>query len=164
MGSIGSTVSTSTSVVGKDTTSLDRYTNFTDGAKNLRKDFNLDFATASQIDAIRSVFKGMQEYDRNYDEAKTPYKITSLSIKRVLESTEEDRARMKELGMREDKTIQISIDTEPVTESSYIRMADAKHRMALIGAKGGYYTYNRNSKRTPISSFDIRYGKRSYDI
>lgn len=161
MGSVGSAVSTSTSLINKDVSALDRYTGV-GGGKAIREDFNLGFATASQIDAIRAVFKGMQEYDKGYDEAKTPYKITDLKIRRVV--SDEDGARMRELGMREDKTIQISIDTEPVTESSYIRMVDAKHRMALIGAKGGYYTYGKNSRRKNLSSFDVRYGKRSYDI
>lgn len=158
MGSVGSAVSKSTSLVGQDVSALDRYTGV-GGGKAIKEDFNLDFATESQIDAIRGVFKGMQEYDKGYDENHTPYKITDISVRRVM--SDEDIERYKLMGMREYKDIQLSIRTEPQSESAYIRMADEKYRHAIIGARGGYYTYDKNSRRKTISSFDIRYGTRS---
>lgn len=136
-----------------------RYTDV-GGGKALRADFNLDFATDSQIAAIRGIFRGMQEYDRGYDENHTPYKITDIMIRKVTDF--EDDERRRSWGMRADKTIQVHISTEPQTDNSYVRMADEKYRSTLIGARGGYYTYNSKHNRKDLSAFDVRYGKRPY--
>lgn len=160
MGSVGTSIS-NTSVVGKDITALSRYTDWKEGPANLRKDFGLDFATTSQITAIRDIFKGMEKFDRSYDDGKTPFIITKIDIRRVIEEPDEkEKALRKSLGMREDKTIQISIHSEPQTESAIIRNMDTKYRSALIGAKGGYYTYDDKSRRKNIKPFDIQYGRK----
>lgn len=174
MGSIGanknSPVSVQESLAGKSITELDRYINPTatgvtswkQAKENIRKDFGLDFATDAQIDAIRDVFKGIQEHDHGYDENKTPYNIASIRIQRVLEQTPEELARNKELFGRtyENKDIQISITTVPNTESAYLRMTDEKERYAMVGKNGGFFTYNDNGKRKTVKSFDMMYGNR----
>lgn len=164
MGSVGANKSTSisTSLKGQSTEILDKYTSWNEGSKNIRKDFNLDFATNKQIDAIREIFKGIREYDKGYDENKTPYTIESIRIERVSQQTPEELRRNKELFGRtmENKDISVSIITVPQSENVYIRMMDEKYRRTLIGKGGGYYTYNNNHNRTRISSFDIRYGSR----
>lgn len=158
MGSVGSTVSTSTSLVGQDVTSLRKYSEI-GGRKLLREDFNLDFATESQLSSIISVFRGMEQYDKGFDENKTPYQITDIKIRRI--HSDEDLQRYAEMGMKPDKTIQLSITTAPQTDSAYIRMMDTKYRTALIGPKGGYYTYGgKNYRRQNVSDFDIKYGVR----
>ena len=129
-------------------------------ASNIRKDFNLDFATNSQVDAISKVFSGILEYDKGYDKEKTPFNVVSVSIKRISEPDPEELKRNKEiLGKSfENKTIQLIIHTEPNTDSAYIKMVDSKYRSVLIGPKGGYFTYDRNGKKKTLSSFDVRYG------
>ena len=129
-------------------------------ASNIRKDFNLDFATNSQITAISKVFSGILEYDKGYDKDKTPFNVISISIKRISEPDPEELKWNKEILGRsfEDKTIQLIIKTEPKTDSAYIRMVDSKYRSVLIGSKGGYYTYNRSGKKKSLSDFDVRYG------
>ncbi len=150
------------SLIGGSVTGLSRYTGlWKESSENIRKDFNLDFATDKQIESIISVFQGIQEYDKGYDDNKTPFTLESLKIQRVVEQTPEELARNKELFGRtmEHKDIQISIRTEPVTESSYIRMVDEKYRSAIIGKGGGFYTY-RNGKKTTIRAWDMKYGNR----
>lgn len=164
MGSVGTNRGTviSTSLKGQSTAVLDKYTSWDEGSKNIRKDFNLDFATESQINAIRDIFKGIREYDKGYDENKTPYTIEDIKIERLSQQTPEELQRNKELFGRtmERKDIMVSITTIPQSESALIRMMDEKYRFTLIGKGGGYYTYNDNHKRTSISSFDIMYGSR----
>lgn len=122
----------------------------------------MGFATEKQIETIRDLFKGIQNNDKGYDEGRTPFNITDISIKRLVEESPEELARNKELFGRtmENKDIMISVRTEPVTDNSYIRMMDEKYRYAIIGKGGGFYTFNKNGKKTTISSFDMNYGKR----
>lgn len=151
------------SLVGGSVTALSRYTDtWTEGSKNIRQDFNLGFATDKQIEAIRDLFKGIQNHDKGYDEGRTPFNITDISIKRLIEESPEELARNKELFGRtmENKDIMISVRTEPVTNNSYIRMVDEKYRYAIMGKGGGFYTFNKNGKKTPINSFDMNYGIR----
>lgn len=131
--------------------------------KRIREDFNLEFATEAQLDAIRSIFKGMIEHDKWYDEDRTPFIITNVHIQRAVEQSEEELQRNKEIfGRRmEDKTIQFSVTTEPVTTSSYIRMVDTKYRMCLIGDKGGYFTLDRNGKKKRLTTFSMAYGTKN---
>jgi len=131
-------------------------------ASNIRKDFNLDFATNSQITAISKVFSGILEYDKGYDENRTPFVVTKVSIRRISEPNPEELKRNKEtLGRSfEDKTIQLIIRTEPKTDSAYVRMVDTKYRSVLIGSKGGYYTYSLSGKKKSLSDFDVRYGSK----
>ena len=150
--------------MGGSVTGLSRYTgSWTEASKAIREDFNLDFATDKQIESLRYVFRGIQEYDKGYDENKTPYIVEDIMIRRVMEQTPEELARNKELFGRtlENKDIQISIRTEPVTESSYIRTVDTKYRSAIMGRSGGFYTFNRNGKKSTVRSFDMRYGSKS---
>lgn len=165
MGSVGTNTSISTKerLAGKSITELNKYLDWKEGKNNLRKDFDLDFATNAQIVSIQQLFRSMQEYDTGYDAEHTPYNIIDIDIKRVgKEYTEEDRQRDRELFGRtfENKDISVSIRTEPVTDNAYIRMMDEKYRYALLGSRGGWYTYNNKSNRVQVKTFDLHYGKR----
>ena len=142
-------------------TTLQKYTGI--GYRdNIRKDFNLSFATNSQIDSISRVFSGVLEYDKGYDKERTPFNVTKVSIQRISEpDPEELKLNKKILGRSfEDKTIQLIINTEPKTDSAYVKMVDSKYRRVLIGSKGGYFTYDRNGKKKTLSNFDVRYGSK----
>lgn len=142
-------------------TTLQKYTGI--GYRdNIRKDFNLSSATNSQIDSISRVFSGILEYDKGYDENRTPFNVTKVSIQRISEPDPEELKLNKRILGRsfEDKTIQLIINTEPKTDSAYIKMVDSKYRRVLIGSKGGYFTYDRNGKKKTLSSFDVRYGSK----
>lgn len=149
-------------VTSQSVTSLKKYTDWKEGEKNIRKDFNLDFATASQVSAIRRLMSGILEYDKGYDDNKTPYVITELSIKRVIEPSAESLRATKELTGRthENKDILISITTEPVVNNLYLKMMDTKYRQAVLGKGGGFFTFGKDRKRKPIKNFDMLYGTR----
>ena len=105
---------------------------------------------------------GILEYDKGYDDNKTPYVITELSIKRVIEPSAESLRATKELTGRthENKDILISITTEPVVNNLYLKMMDTKYRQAVLGKGGGFFTFGKDRKRKPIKNFDMLYGTR----
>ena len=165
MGVIGTAAKgfSTSSLIGKSTEALDRYTNYMDGSKNIREDFGLEFASNAQIEAIRSVLKGIREYDRSYDSNKTPFLIEKIEINRVTpaktaEEIERDRWLMGK-KMQDNITIHFSAVTKPDTDNAVINAMDTKYRGFLIGRSGGYYTYAGKSRKA-ISSFDARYGSR----
>lgn len=166
MGSIGtaSRTSTSESLQDKSITSLQKYTDWKEGNQNIRKDFDLDFATTAQIDAIRNMLKGVLEYDKGYDADKTPFNIHRIDIHKTTDRlSEEEKQRNKELFGKtmEDKTISFNIWTIPNSDNAYIRMMDEKHRQGLIGPGGGFYEFTDGGKRKNLKLFDVQYGKRS---
>lgn len=162
MGSIGagntSNVRASERLAGSSVTALNKYTE-SGGNKAIREDFGLDFATDNQINAIRTMFKGMLEHDKSYGEDSRPFTIDSIEIRRMTEQSPEELARNKELFGRtyEDKNIWISITTKPDDDRAIIRMMDTKYRVAVLGKGGGFYTY-KNGRRQSIRPFDMSYG------
>lgn len=139
---------------GKSVNDLKEY--FSD-LENIRKEFDLYKATTDQLWAIKRVLYGMAEYDYTYGDKK-PFLVKDIKIKHI--SNREDDEENRRIGMTVMKDITISITTAPDIDNDYIRYLDTKHRHALIGSRGGYYTYNKNAKRTNISQFDINYGKK----
>lgn len=123
-------------------TTLEKYTD-KGWAKKIREDFNLDFATNSQIDSLYSLFSGIQRYDKSYGSEKEPFVIKELKIERASEYS---------------KDISVQIVTEPNTDNFIIRDMDRKYRTFLLGTKGGFYTYNSKSKKVSIKEFDANYG------
>ena len=159
MGSVGVKTSVAQRLVGQNVDALkDYFVNY----KQIREDFNLDFATNSQISAIADMLRGIVKYDRGHDENRTPYTIDEIRIRRVLEPDQEEIKRNKELLGRsfEDKTISVTITTIPDTDNAYVRMVDTKDRQFLIGPKGGYFTYGKGSKHKNIKAWDAQYGMR----
>ena len=146
--------------LGGSITQLEKYTSYKDGGDNIRKDFNLNRATESQIESLRQMFKGILEYDRGYDDSKTPYNVMTISITPISSQTPEDLALNKRLTGRsmEQKEISILIRTEPNVDNPLIRSWDTKYRNAILGRNGGFHTYDNNGKRKSIKPFDIRYG------
>ena len=171
MGSIGANSNTVTSVKdrleGSSINELNRYVfsperSLMEANKAIREDFGLDFATEKQIDAIRTMFKDMLEYDKSYGDDSKPFTIDSIEIRRMTEQSPEELARNKELFGRtnEIKDIWISITTKPDDDRAVIRMMDTKYRIAALGKGGGFYIYNKNGKRQSIRPFDMGYGSR----
>ena len=127
---------------------------------DFRKFFNIPEANNYQISAIKQILDGMMKYDISHDGNKTPYKIDDISISQTTIDESEKELR-KSLGMRSTASpVSVYIYTTPQTESAYLRMMDAKTRSCLIGAKGGYYTYEgkRKARKVSIKPFDIKYG------
>ena len=137
--------------------------NYTDYENRIRKTFNIPNATGKQIDSLRQIIRGMEQYDRGYDENKTPYNIYLFTVEEMGGYTEDEKARRKELGMRSTApSIYVSISTEPNVASAYLRMTDAKDHMAMIGPNGGLYDFSdKTHKKRKLNMFDVQYGKRN---
>ena len=163
MGGRGLAETSSPIKLGESITQLEKYTSWNEGEKNIRKDFGLERATESQIQAIRQLFKGMLKYDVGHDENHTPYIIKELKIDSISSQSPEELAHNKELFGRtmEDKNLIVSITTEPNVDNSLIRMWDTKYRHAVLGTRGGFYTYDNNHKRKVIKPFNMHYGETS---
>lgn len=138
----------------------DNNENYKDYEARIRKTFNIPNATSKQIDSLRRIIRGMDQYDRGYDENKTPYNIYHFNVEEMGGYTEEQKSRRKELGMRTTApSIYVSISTEPNVNSAYLRMMDAKEHTTLIGPNGGLYEYNNNHKKKTLKLFNVQYGK-----
>ena len=136
--------------------------NYKDNYDRIRKEFNISEATEKQIEKLKQIIGGMNEYDTAYDENRTPYKINYFSITQDTRS-EEDKEFYKSVGMRNvAPAVHLSIYTEPNTENSLIRVMDEKSRSVMIGADGGLFTYNKNGKKQAVKLFDATYGKRTW--
>ena len=129
-------------------------------SKKVREVFGLEDASVAQITSLIAILNGIREYDRGYDENKTPYTIRWITVEPIGSEISQD---MRDLGMRQTKRpISVNIWTEPTTDSAYLRMTDAKEHDALIGANGGLFTYTDKGKRKTLKMFDVRYGRRTF--
>lgn len=160
MGSIGASQTTSTSFAGKSVQDLFEAAGT---HKSLRDTFNLQNVSDTQLSMLYRILRGINEYDRYYDEDKTPYNISLMTIKEMGSSkTPEEIERDRELGIRQSKPdIYIDIYAEPNIDNAYIRMLDEKHHHAIIGPRGGLYTYLNGGKRTSLDLYKVQRGERS---
>ena len=162
-----SSAPTQEATIQRSITELEKYATFGGGGNEaIKKDFNLDFATEAQLDALRLMFRGILENDRGYDADKTPFVIEDIRIGRVREQTPEELARNKELFGRtmEDKDISVSITTRPDSDNALIRMWDEKNRTFLIGRSGGYFKYGNGGKKIRLRAFDVTYGTEKVNL
>ncbi len=148
---------------------IERYVKDSNWKDNMRKDLSLTDATDEQLWALRTIFQGIQEYDKGYDDNKTPYKIASFDVEMLGEKVSEERkAELRSYGLRATKQpIMVSIRTVPDINSAYLRMTDEKERRVLIGPRGGYFKYSESPRsgktsQQTVRPFDVRYGKRPY--
>ena len=129
---------------GKRVDSLDITT------KNVEEQLGLEpnSTTASQKATLVSMFNGMKEYDRSYDDNKTPFKVQKIQISQP--SLHDPVIPSKALSVL---VVTTGDSGRPVVDAM-----DTKYRQFIIGTGGGAYTYSDKGKRKTVSSFDIRYG------
>lgn len=134
-----------------------------EGTKKLKQDFGLERATDAQILSIKRMLNGIAQWDKGYDDDKTPYAIKKIDIQMIMPAkTKEEIAKDRELFGRklaEDVTISVSVTTEPQTDSAYLRYLDTKRRYALLGRNGAWFTFTNGGKRKKVDSWDMEYGK-----
>ena len=153
--------------VDKDVTSLSKLfergenENYAQLENRVRETLNIPGASEKQIDALRQIFRGIDEYDKGYDDNKTPYRIVRFTVEEMKSSialTDEERRRLR---LNKTKNpIYVSISTEPNSDSAVIRMLDSKRRVAVIGPNGGLFTYDDKGNKKSLKLFDVQYGKK----
>ena len=158
MGSVGSNNTSSNNIVGKSVKVLDDIRK--KNSKDIRETLNIPDATEKQLDTIKRLFMLMADWKRGYDSEKTPYEIEDFSIREIGRTTDEEKDERRKLGIKNyAPTIQISIRTAPIVDSSYIKMLDTSYHSALIGANGGLYTFTSNGKRKKLDLSDVAHGE-----
>ena len=123
-------------------------------------------ATDNQLDTLYRIIRGIDEYDKGYDDNKTPYNIVRITVdemKSSIERTPEEIEFDRHLGIRHRSTnpIYVNIDTQPNDDRAIIRMMDEKSHNAIIGVNGGLYTYTDKGKKKTLDLFKVQYGKRN---
>ena len=154
-------------LVGQSVTELEKYARWNggEGDENIRKDFGLERATEKQLDALRAMFRGMMEHDKQYGDDKAPFNIEAIHIEMLGErKSQEDIDRERVLYGRkrpDNPVISVLVITRPNSGNSYIDYLDTKDRQALLGKNGGWYTYSNGAKlsKKKVDSFDMIYGK-----
>lgn len=110
----------------------------------------LNSTTDSQKRTLVNMFNGMKEYDRSYNDDKTPFKIEKMQISQP--SLHDPVVPSKDLS--------VLIITTGDSGRPAVDAMDTKYRQFIIGTGGGAYTYSNNGKRKTVSSFNVRYGSR----
>lgn len=170
MGGVGknnNTVTSKPTFVDKDVSSLSKLfergenENYTQLENRVREVLDIPGASEKQINVLRQIFRGIDEYDKGYDDNKTPYRIVRFTVKEMESSstlTDEERRRLR---MNKTKNpIYVSISTEPRVDNALIRMWDSKQRLAVIGPNGGLYMYDDKGNKKSLRLFDVQYGKK----
>ena len=119
----------------------------------LREDFGLENASEEQLNAVKDIMRGVMQYDKGYDEAKTPYVINSFDLYMV--------------GEGKDAPVAFHLRATSKSDSAMIRIMDEKEHNALIGRRGGLFEYATNSKTGKIKhkkldDFKVKYGTRTF--
>jgi len=170
MGSVGKNNSTEVSkptFVDKDVTSLSALfergenENYTQLENRVRETLNIPGASEKQIDVLRQIFRGIDEYDKGYDDNKTPYRIVRFTVREMKSTSTLTDEERRQLRINKTKNpIYLSISTEPNSDSAMIRMLDSKQRLAVIGPNGGLFMYDDKGNKKSLKLFDVQYGKK----
>ena len=125
----------------------------------LIKDFGLEDASRAQISSLQEVIRGITKYDQDLHSVEVDgVDISMMGKKKTAEDKERERWLYGKV-QKDNRPIQVAITTRPISDSAYIRIADAKTRSFLIGRNGGFYDY-KNGKRRSVDKFKAVYGER----